>query len=191
MSRRLMPVLLLVVIAAPGWSSPADAQVRRCTAPDGGTIYTDRPCAALGATANTPRRGGAQARQPRISCQRTLRGLIQELQFAIDQRDTNRLAGLYHWQGISHAGGYQILERLDAIAQRPLLDIIAQRPAQTVVAQADTGFTGWVNARDIPTAAPERPPSSLRIEQTGDSGTGAVQTVLGLRRHLDCWWLSL
>jgi len=192
MSRRLPPALLLAASAIAAGCVPADApaQVRRCTAPDGGTIYTDRACVALGATASAPRPGSAQAPLPRISCQRQLRGLIEELGFAIHQRDTNRLAGLYHWQGLSHNGGYQILERLDAIAQRPLVDITAQRPAQTVVAQERGSFSGWVSARDIPTAAPERPPTSLRVDQAG-AGGGTVQTVFGLRRHLGCWWVSL
>ncbi|KPN21115.1 hypothetical protein AO715_15245 [Xanthomonas sp. Mitacek01] len=192
MPRRPTSLLLLAALAAPTLHAPvADAQIRRCTAPDGGTVYTDRACAAVGAVASTPARGAAQTRLPRISCQRNLRGLTQELQYAIQQRDTNRLAGLYHWQGISHSGGYRILERLDAIAQRPLIDITAQRPAQTVVAPERSGFTGWVSARDIPTAVPERPPNALRVDQAGGSGAGTVQTVFGLRRHLGCWWLSL
>ncbi|MDR7191672.1 hypothetical protein [Luteimonas terrae] len=193
MPRRPYPALLLTAsaIAAVCVPAGASAQVRRCTGPDGGTIYTDRACSAVGATASVPREGSARPALPRISCQRQLRGLIQELSFAIDQRDTNRLAGLYHWQGLSQTGGYQILDRLDAIAQRPLVNITAQRPAQAVVAQDRGGFTGWVSARDIPTAAPERPPTSLRIDQTGASGGGTVTTVFGLRRHLGCWWLSL
>jgi len=193
MSRRPYSALLLTAsaIAALCVPSGASAQVRRCTAPDGGTIYTDRACTAIGATTSTARRDGSQPQWPRTGCQRQLGGLIQELGFAIHQRDTNRLAGLYHWQGLSHSGGYQILDRLDAIAQRPLVNITAQRPAQTVVAQQRSGFSGWVSARDIPTATPQRPPTSLRIDQTGASGGGSVQTVFALRRHLGCWWVSL
>lgn len=189
---RLLTTVLLAIMAMPVLQVPsAGAQVRRCTGPDGGTIYTDRSCQSVGAIASTARPGAGASRLPRISCQRDLRGLIQELGFAIHQRDTNRLAGLYHWQGLSHRGGYQILDRLDAIAQRPLIDITAQRPAQAVSAHAQRGFSGWVSARDIPTAAPERAPTSLRVDQSGASGGGTVQTVFGLRRHLGCWWVSL
>lgn len=193
MPRRPYSALLLAASALAAVCAPASgsAQVRRCTGPDGGTIYTDRACAAVGATSSVPRQPQGQSTLPRISCQRQLRGLIQDLSFAIHQRDTNRLAGLYHWQGLSQSGGYQILERLDAIAQRPLVNITAQRPAQQVVAQERTGFTGWISARDIPTAAPERPPTSLRVDQTGATGGGTVTTVFGLRRHLGCWWVSL
>lgn len=190
MRRRLPTAVLLALVAMPAFQVPdASAQVRRCTGPDGGTIYTDRSCESVGAVASTARPGAVTSQLPRISCQRNLRGLIQELGFAIHQRDTNRLAGLYHWTGVSHRGGYQILQRLDTIAQRPLLDITAQRPAQTV-AQTHHGFTGWVSARDIPTAAPERAPTSLRVLQSG-AGGGSLQTVFGLRRHLGCWWVSL
>lgn len=192
MSHRLLTAVLLSIVAMPALQvSRLEAQVRRCTGPDGGTIYTDRSCQALGAVASTARPGAAAGSQlPRISCQRNLRGLIQELGYAIHQRDTNRLAGLYHWSGLSHSGGYQMLERLDAIAQRPLIDITAQRPAQPVLAPAQQEFSGWVSARDIPTAAPQRAPTSLRVDQSGNGG-GTVQTVFGLRRHLDCWWVSL
>lgn len=190
--RRLSAFLLLAVVALPAAYAPElHAQVRRCTGPDGGTIYTDRSCEAVGARVAPARGSQARPALPRISCQRELRGLIQELGDAIHQRDTNRLAGLYHWTGISHAGGYRILDRLDAIAQRPLLDITAQRPAQAVASIDRVGFTGWVSARDIPTAAPPRPPTSLRVDQAGTSGTGRIETVFALRRHVGCWWLSL
>ena len=52
-------------------------------------------------------------------------------------------------------------------------------------------FSSWVSARDIPTAAPERAPTSLRVDQTGPGGTGASQTVFSLHRYLGCWWVSL
>jgi len=191
MPRRLLTTALLALVAVPALQVPLlGAQVRRCTAPDGGTIYTDRSCQAVGATASTPRANAPASRPSGLSCQRHLRGLIQELGFAIQQHDTNRLVGLYHWPGLSQSGGYRILDRLDGIAQRPLIDITAQRPAQPVLAQQQLGFTGWVSARDIPTAAPERAPTSLRVDQSGSSGD-TVQTVFGLRRHLGCWWLSL
>ncbi|ATD68376.1 MULTISPECIES: hypothetical protein [Luteimonas] len=191
MPHRFLTAVLLAIVALPALQVPlVAAQVRRCTGPDGGTIYTDRSCQAVGASESTPRPGAATSHTPRFSCQRHLRGLIQELGFAIHQRDTNRLIGLYHWQGLSQSGGYRILDRLDGIAQRPLIDITAQRPAQPVLAQQQLGFSGWVSARDIPTAAPERAPTSLRVDQSGNDG-GTVHTVFGLRRHLGCWWLSL
>lgn len=183
--------LLLLACALLPWSPDAGAQVRRCVGPDGGTIYTDRACAALGATTRAPDSPQTAGRFHRGGCQRQLRGLIQEMSHAIHGGDTNRLASLYHWRGLGHDAGYRVLDRLDAIAQRPLLDITPQRPTATVVSQPDARFSSWVSARDIPTAAPERPPTSLRVAQTGAGGAGAAHTVFSLHRHLGCWWVSL
>lgn len=184
----LLP-LLAVVAATPG--KLTHAQIRRCVAPDGGTVYTDRACSAVGATTG-PKRGAGAATVTayRSGCQRHLRGLIQELSHAIDSRDTNRLASLYHWRGMNSTGSDRILDRLDAIAQRPLVDIVAQRPAATATS-APGGFAGWASARELPAAARVQPPSSLRVTQTGPGGTGASQTVFSLHRHFDCWWIRL
>lgn len=188
-ARALLPCLLAGMVV---WPMPeAGAQVRRCVGPDGGTVYTDRACTSIGATSSPQDPPRGQAAPYRGGCQRQLRGLIQEMSHAIHSRDTNRLVTLYHWRGLSQSGGYRILDRLDAIAQRPLLDITAQRPAQARVADTGGQFSSWVSARDIPTAAPERAPTSLRVDQTGPGGTGASQTVFSLHRHLGCWWVSL
>ncbi|MEN4904186.1 hypothetical protein [Luteimonas sp. TWI1437] len=183
----LLP-LLAVVAATPG--KMAHAQIRRCVAPDGGTVYTDRACSAVGATTG-PKRGAGTAAVTayRSGCQRHLRGLIQELSYAIDSRDTNRLASLYHWRGISSVGSDRILDRLDAIAQQPLVDIVAQRPAPTT--RTPGGFAGWTGVQDLPASTRVQPPSSLRLTQTGRGGTGASQTVFSLHRHFDCWWIRL
>ncbi|KLJ01001.1 DUF4124 domain-containing protein [Luteimonas sp. FCS-9] len=187
-------MMLLPLLAAAGTATApaAQAQIRRCVAPDGGTVYTDRACSAVGATAG-PQRGArpTAANAYRGGCQRHLRGLIQEMSHAIDSRDTNRLASLYHWRGLDNAGGYRALDRLDAIAQRPLVDIVAQRPAASVATEGPGGFAGWSSARELPAAARVQPPSSLRVIQTGPGGTGASQTVFSLHRHFDCWWVRL
>ncbi|NYZ62456.1 hypothetical protein [Luteimonas deserti] len=188
---RTLPLALIAALSLPAIPA-AGAQVRRCVAPDGGTIYTDRSCLAVGAVEGPANaRGGGQANVYRGGCQRQLRGLIQEMSHAIHSGDTNRLVALYHWPGLSQSGGYQVLERLDAIAQRPLFNITAQRPEQPVPAMPEHGFTGWVSARDLPTAAAPRPPTSLRVEQAGPGGAGASRTVFSLHRNLGCWWIRL
>lgn len=190
-----LPTVVLFSLLLAGGLAPlgpgAAAQVRRCVGPDGGVIYTDRACAAFGASPRAQDEPQAGGRFHRPGCQRQLRGLILEMSHAIHGGDTNRLASVYHWRGLSHSGGYRILERLDAIAQRPLLDITPQRPAPRVPPPPVGQFSGWVNARDIPTAEPERPPSSLRVDQGGPGGTGRTQTVFSLHRYLGCWWVSL
>ena len=185
-------LLALAALALVGYPSGADAQVRRCVAADGGTIFTDRKCSEVGGSPQPARAGGGnRVTAPRGGCARSVRALMQEMQHAIDTRDTNRLAALYHWPGMSHAGGYQVLQRLDAIAQRPLVNITAQRPAQQMVAVQQRGFSGWTSARDIPSGPRQLPPSALRVDQTGAGGAGASQTVFSLHRHLGCWWVGL
>ncbi len=184
----LLPALLAGAAAVP---MSVQAQVRRCVGPDGGTVYTDRACSAVGASNSLAERPRGQAPAYRGGCQRQLRGLIQEMSHAIHSGDTNRLVTLYHWRGMSQRSGYQVLDRLDAIAQQPLLDITAQRPAPPVTAASTLPFSSWTSARDSQTAAPERPPTSLRVDQAGPGGSGTRQTVFSLHRHLGCWWVSL
>lgn len=184
----LLPVLIAGAAALP---ASVHAQVRRCVGPDGGTVYTDRACSAVGASNSLAERPRGQAPAYRGGCQRQLRGLIQEMSHAIHSGDTNRLVTLYHWRGMSQRSGYQVLDRLDAITRQPLLDITAQRPAPPVSAAPTAPFSSWVSARDIPTAAPQRPPTSLRVDQAGPGGSGTRQTVFSLHRHLGCWWVSL
>ena len=36
-----------------------------------------------------------------------------------------------------------------------------------------------------------RPPTALVVEQSVNDRITPLQTLFSLRRHLDCWWLSL
>lgn len=208
--------LLVALLQAP--ALPAAAQVNRCTTADGGTLYSDRPCAAFGATSSAapPPGGAATGTRYRGGCARRLQDLVFEVTTAIESGDANRLAASYHWPGHSTRGGNATIDRLDAIARRPLLDITALRPAETVVvsdtatmAHAGTGpaSTGWslsgtsAGADEAPVAsrlaaehtmqrAPRRP-VALRIDQVLADGITPSRTTFGLRRHMDCWWLTL
>jgi hypothetical protein len=104
----------------------ASAQIRRCTDTHGNSVYTDRDCAAVGGVDRLPRGAAAQQKQQQAyvgGCARNLRDLVGLITSAIDAHDGNRLASAYHWAGMSGDQGYAVLQRLDAIAQRPLLDI--------------------------------------------------------------------
>lgn len=204
----LAAALLSAVAIATLAPAPAQAQVRRCTTPDGGTVYTDRNCGSLGAVETRPETGtggapGAALRY-RGGCSRRLQDLVFEVTAAIDARDANWLARSYHWAGMSHRSGYAVLERLDAIARRPLLNVTALRPARTVVvaapeaAQATTAGPAPLSALVVGAAAAEPPeppaprrPVALRIDQVLSDGVTPSTTTFGLRRHMDCWWISL
>lgn len=125
---RLCLLLSLTALWAVAMLYPgaAPAQIRRCTDIHGNSVYTDRDCAAVGGVDRLPRGAAAQQKQQQAyvgGCARNLRDLVGLITSAIDAHDSNRLASAYHWAGMSGDQGYAVLQRLDAIAQRPLLDI--------------------------------------------------------------------
>jgi hypothetical protein len=55
-----------------------------------------------------------------------------------------------------------------------------------------SGNTGDGHAGDYyPQTTVRTPPVALRVEQTLANGSTPSHTVFGLRRHFDCWWVSL
>lgn len=192
------PWLLLIALAgvALALPRPAHAQIHRCTTEDGRPLYTDQKCEALGATERSPdpapapntgpkALGVAGTRLYRGGCSHTLQDLVFEITSAIDAQDANRLSGVYHWTGMSDDAANAAMDRLDAIVQRPLVDIapLSAEPA------ADTAHLA--GPADVPRTTVRRPPTGLRLDQVAPNGVTPTQTVLGLRRHFGCWWISL
>jgi len=192
-SRHAFPTGLLptVFAAALLLSVPAanvGAEVRRCTAPGGESVYTDKRCEDIGAMDRLPRASAGPAGASRLyrsSCSRTLQDLVYELTAAIDSRDVNRLAGVYDWNGMSTQTAYGIMGKLDAIAQRPLVDVVPVAPR---VAEEDGTL---VDGEYYPQVAVRRPPVGLRLEQTLGNSATPSRTFLGLRKYMDCWWVRL
>lgn len=212
--------LFLLSLFSAYWLWPVDAhaqqQTNRCTGPAGNTIYTDRACASIGASDRLPRGTASLAyRQRRGGCARTVQELIYEITTAIDTRDVNRLGAVYHWVGLDAASGDRILDRLQTIVDRPLVDIVPLRAASApIVADATpeppiapaapaTAATApnppiiaqnaETNGGDAPVSRPvvRRAPVGLRLVQTLGKSATPSQTTLGLRKHLDCWWITL
>lgn len=181
---RIRPILLLTSLwfASWLWPSSATAQVRRCTGPDGSTVFTDRRCVDIGGVERLPRSGSAASvRQPyRGGCARNLQDLVFEITTAIDTRDANRLASVYHWPGMSSRQGYAVLSRLEGVVKRTLVDIAPVMPASTDGVDGDL----------YPQTTVRRAPVGLRIDQTLGNGITPSRTVFGLRRHFDCWWVT-
>lgn len=211
-SGRTLLILIPLLAACALWSGSARAQqpLNRCNGPGGNTIYTDRPCETIGASERLPRAaiaGGYGLR--RGGCARNLQDLVYEITAAIDNRDVNRLGAVYHWVGQNSASGDRILDQLQAIVDRPLVDIVPLRGVVTespsAAPEAALSGTPPVPVTSATTtltppagdgAAPpprviRRPPVGLRLEQTLGKGSTPSRTVLGLRRHLDCWWITL
>lgn len=191
--RSLLALCLLSLLA---WSTPSPAQVRHCVTPDGQSVFTDRGCAEV---------GGVEQVQPRAAetgnvekkrgggCARNVDDLLFEMQNAFDAHDANRLAGIYHWAGMSGSSAYNVMDRLDAIVQRPVVDIVAVMPDDepAPVEPAPTYAAFEEPAPTAPEPAPRpRAPIAVRVEQTQGNGITPARTVFGLQKHFGCWWIK-
>lgn len=191
--------------------APASAEVRHCVTSSGQSVFTDRKCAELDATEQAPRAAAVAAGAPRATgCARTLDDLVFEMSRAIDARDANRLAAVYHWPGLSSDAGYRIWKRLDAIANRPLVDVVPLMPSTLLPHDADAGAStaavstqgndaamvrahqadgDVVDGNLYPQTVARQNPIGLRVEQTLENGMTPSRTVFALARHFGCWWL--
>lgn len=187
---------MLLLLCLPAANRLQAQEIRRCVTPDGQTMFTDRRCEDVGAAMRAPPTPRAQGNTGlhRYGCPRRLSELVSLLQSAVDSRDVNRLSSLYLWSGQSDAAANQVLSRLEAIVQRPLLDIAPMYPqTDTPTWEADTAATAPSldgSAIDAPLPTPTRPrPWGLRLEQNLASGTPA-RSVLRLRRQYNCFWVT-
>lgn len=203
---RTLPLLSLLALAA--WSPPVTAQVRHCVTLDGQHIFTDRECAAVGGVEQLqPRQAVATATPRRGGCARNIDDLVFEMTGAFDTRDANRLAGVYHWTGMSGTSAYDVMARLDTLVQRPLVGIVQVMPEPEpepalqpgIAGAADISFEPFDNGTPSPSpdhAATQAPPTrrpqpvALRIEQTLANGVTPARTVFGLQKHFGCWWIK-
>lgn len=178
-------VAAVLLLAVSAWPKPVSAQVRRCTAADGSSIFTDRKCADIDAAERLPRTAADSGglRLYRRGCARNLQDLVYEMTTAIDAHDANRLAGVYHWVGVSSSGATGIMTRLDAIVHRPLVDIMPVAALSPASADEEAYYPSTIPQRHAPVA--------LRVEQTLGNGSTPSRTVFGLQRHFDCWWIRL
>ncbi len=179
---RLLPLLFLLC-ACPAARVQAQ-EIHRCVAPDGQTLFTDRRCEDVGAASRAPPAIRPQGNTGlyRYGCPRRLSELVSLLQLAVDSRDVNRLSSLYLWSGQSDAAANQVLSRLEAIVQRPLLDIVPMYPqSDTPTWDADTTTpTPSLDGSAIDAPLPT-PPSRPR---PGDCGWNRTSPVA--RRRAAC-----
>ena len=193
--RSLLPLLCLFAAALCFASSPTRAQeVQRCTSMSGETIYTDKRCEDIGAMDRLPRAaaaGSSGSSVYRSGCSRTLSDLVHQITAAIDNKDVNRLAGIYQWAGISNASANRILDRLEAIAQRPLVDIVPIRPRPPPIVDENGLVIDENSDGYYPQTTVRQRPVGLRLEQTLANGSTPSQTVFGLHRSYNCFWISL
>ena len=192
--RPFLPLSVLLGAALCFASPPASAQkVQRCTSMGGETVYTDKRCEDIGAMDRLPRTApaGASSSLYRTGCSRTLSDLVHQITAAIDNKDVNRLAGIYQWTGVSNASANGILNRLEAIVQRPLVDIVPIRPRPPPIVDENGIVIDENSDGYYPQTTIRQRPVGLRLEQTLANGSTPSQTVFGLRRSYNCFWISL
>ena len=173
----------------------AQAQVRRCTTADGGLVYTDRKCDDIGATERVVTNGlsGLYGKHVYRGCARTVQDLSYSLSNAIQSGDVNALAGVYDFSGASTSSGYQLMDRLALISNRPLVDV---QPLYSGGNDAyDNAYPGIAEFDENGSIIPQRTTKprliGLRVEQTLPNGSTPSRTVFGLRKNLGCWWVHL
>lgn len=178
-------------------ATDVDAEVHHCVTADGRSVFTDRECGQLGATERPPGTPVDRRTLRPARCARTVHELSFELAMAIDARDTDRLADLYHWTGMTTRSAHEAWQRLDAIAQRPLADIVPitpdspmpSHPSPRVLESASAGGPTGPMPAVVPAPPMRRDPVALRLEQTEGNGVRPAPTTLSLVRHFDCWWV--
>lgn len=172
----LAAVALLVLLA---WPRAAQSQIRQCEAPDGRAIFTDRSCENVGAHQAAPGTPLTGHPLPR-GCARNVRELVREVSAAIDLGDVNRLAGVYHWAGMSGGSGNVVMDRLQALVGQPLLHVgpVTRRRQPRAWSVLDDGRRPRASA-----------PSALQLEQLRPDG-GHARTTFNLHEHFGCVWLA-
>lgn len=202
----LAVVVALAVSTLLAWPTTAAAQINRCQRPDGTMAYTDHRCSDIGAVPRLPRSRKTTSGTGRVyrgGCPRNVQDLVYEMTTAIDARDANRLASLYHWVGVSSRGAVAVMDRLDAVGQRPLVDIVMVvpepaplpaplRPGLEPVSTATTAPATAVTAKPgpRPPASREPKPVALRVVQTLANTATPSETVFGLHRYFGCVWIT-
>ena len=196
-----LPVLLLCAVVLCPAGVQAQQRVNRCTNAQGQTVFTDRSCDAMDATARQPRGTAPEGNTGiyRAGCARRLSELTGQIRDAVSQQDVNRLSSIYLWGNVSNATANQIIGRLEAVVQRPLVDIAPVYPQADeapmpvmLPPDPDAAASAAPGVEMTPPAAPVRPrPVGLRLEQTLKNTATPARTTFGLRRQYGCFWITL
>ena len=191
--------LLFILLA---WSTTAQAAVRRCIGADGSTIYTDKRCEQLNAhdaeqptDPPTARSGEPQSTtgtrdEPPLSsyglasqdCARTPETLLFMVRNALESRDINGLAGLYHWPGMGKWSARAVMDRLETL--------VTHSDGSAHLIFPDAAFVVF-DPQAWPNLPPEDPVAislpMFRVDNPDSIPLSEVE--LRVIRHTGCWWL--
>ncbi len=155
---KALVLLLLCALCLPPLASAQAQRVNRCTNAQGQTVFTDRSCDALGATARMPARTPTVGNTGiyRAGCARRLSELTGQIRDAVSLQDVNRLSSIYLWNDVSNATASHIIGRLESVVQRPLVDIAPVYPSRDEVAPTEPvgGVVPGSEGEAMPTNAP-------------------------------------
>jgi len=172
---------LMLVFLACTTGAQADAAINRCTGADGGLIYTDRSCAAIGSEARLP----VTEVVPRFAppalgfgcAANSPEAMRSAVHLALQERDANALAGLYNFDGRSARSAAPIMRRLQNLSRRSAVAIDLEHTSTDSI-------LGWA----MP--APDELPR-LRISHHAAGREGALHIdSFRLHRAAGCIWLS-
>ncbi|HEY2346082.1 MAG TPA: hypothetical protein VGH80_09370 [Xanthomonadaceae bacterium] len=166
-------------------ANPGD--LNRCVGADGRSVYTDQPCALVGATvrAEAPKTLDGSATAPTVrvhvhDCARTLEALRDGLQAALVAGDVNKVASFYHWPGIGNSEADGILKRMQALTTRPFVSVAFARGRDA--ADGDEG--GGATTEKSGGA------SGIVIAQTHSASDPTPErTYLAVTAYMGCWWV--
>jgi hypothetical protein len=205
------PRLFLPILLCAAGTAAQAAGIRRCEGADGVTIYTDRECSALGAVdrkvdLEPPARALPPGVTPpgdapllRTDCARRADTLLFDLRRAFENRNVNRVAGLYHWPGTGRGAARHVMDRLQRLVDAEPASIEFIYPEAPRVEPQAAAFSNGALDRghaqgggpddDAPAhAAPVAAPIGLRLE-LGEAGLEPARE-LRLVRNAECWWFA-
>lgn len=125
---RAILLLALVFLVLP---ASAQTAIHRCVAADGRPVFSDQPCASVGAASIAPpavagsvSSVGAATDGPStgLLCAKDLADLRQGIAQAFATRSANRIGGLILWNGASQ-GAVDGIRGIEALIRQPLVSL--------------------------------------------------------------------
>jgi len=161
----LFAVLLAWPLAA---QDSAGQTVHRCVGQHGEIVFSGLPCAENGAA--DVAKPATEADMPAAfsnTCPASRDELRDRISIAVGRRDSNALAGLLRWSGVSGGAAKSRLRELAELTQRPLLGI-------------DAGDETDASRGD----------DALRVRTGSNENGGVREHTFGVSADTGCYWLT-
>ena len=180
--------------------------IQKCRAPDGSSVYTDKPCTFVGAKptmmsndlgmrlaseasrepdayADDARSNDVLPSTPAIGrrsllagCARTPTQLAMDIQASIVQKDVNRLAESWQWAGVTQAQATPVMKRLERLSR--------EQVQSTHYYDAQMGFGLQLASAD---GESDGRAGILQVSLGGDDGVQSLE--LNVERYAGCYFV--